>query len=1199
MKILDIRFKNINTLKGEWEIRFDQSPLSEAGIFAITGPNGAGKTTILDAISLALYGETARLKNPGDQIISHEADDAYAIATISVAGSVYRSEWSVYRTGGRISLPEMRLYQVNGEEALLEDKISRVRLRIAEVTGLDFKRFCRSIMLAQGEFAAFLHALGSERAEILEKIVGTEVYDDFVRSVHEQADTEKERLLQLKEEFEELPAADTETIHAAEESVSEYQTAMRETEQDITRIRHQQKWLENVGKLENAAQNSRVDLAAAQSRREAMADDLLRLKKAENAEPLAGDLGVLETRQQEADALQKEFASVRVDIPLLKEKIRTLGGDRNGIAVTLEQAETELARRKDAIGAAESLDREIASEEKSFREKVAQYETLEREQQENLSRQNQVKQELAVNEEGRKNVADWLEKHADEARLETVIPEIQTDLDRLIEIRKPLGELRAHQEELRKAEKKAVAQAESVEAAVAKIQEKLAQEKNREAGAEQQITELLDGAESMEALEQARRERKQRIWGYKALRKVGKKLAQENARRDRSSEQIAAEREALQKEKDAIAGELAGAERIREALEEAVVQQVRVAQYESERQMLVPGEACPLCGSTEHPYVNRGLPYEGEPKQTLKEQDERIREFRKQIADLDSRMAKLEQGHQKMEVLQAQWDSLTRESDEVLPVGDTAAIKAAMQTRKAEIKTLKRRIRSIRSEIKKAEKSRRKQEKIAAKMAEQEAVAEGYRQRIAEQVNALAAVTEEIQAVQTRETSALDTLREKLTAYDETPPEAGREGELIGRLTARLDRYREYLGEQASLAAEEQNLRNQVETLPEELRRHKKEADALEGRIRESQERLAGLKEQRTQSYGTSDPVQERQQIESRIAGDSRKLAAVTSEIEKNRQKLRTQEEKLAEAEAAGKAAREAADALERELKNRAMAAGFRDLDDVRRSRLSADEKAAIKARRDERDREVAELAEKAEEKQKAFEAERARQVTDVPLEELARRFDDARKQRETMEQELIVARSTLKQQAAMEQAYQEKLEAVEEQEKAYERLEAERQSIGAADTPEVRRRVQEMLLDRLLEQSNQYLGAMSGRYYLRQNKDGELGLEVEDLQQNSVRRVPGTLSGGESFMLSLALALGLSDMASEKRKIESLFLDEGFGSLDEENLYKVIATLKNLKANGKMIGIISHVKKLEDEIPTQIRLRRQTGGVSRLELVA
>ena len=174
----------------------------------------------------------------------------------------------------------------------------------------------------------------------------------------------------------------------------------------------------------------------------------------------------------------------------------------------------------------------------------------------------------------------------------------------------------------------------------------------------------------------------------------------------------------------------------------------------------------------------------------------------------------------------------------------------------------------------------------------------------------------------------------------------------------------------------------------------------------------------------------------------------------------------------------------------------------------------------------------------------------------------------------------------------------LEQQENLCNRLNEEKRFFETANEAQVKTRIQELMLERLLEHSNKHLESLSSRYYLRRREMDGLGLEIEDLLHNA-RRTVNTLSGGESFLVSLSMALGLSDMSGNGRKIESLFVDEGFGSLDDETLYKVLSTLKDLKNNGKMVGVISHVKKVEDEIPTKIRLTRMPGGMSRLDVVA
>ena len=162
----------------------------------------------------------------------------------------------------------------------------------------------------------------------------------------------------------------------------------------------------------------------------------------------------------------------------------------------------------------------------------------------------------------------------------------------------------------------------------------------------------------------------------------------------------------------------------------------------------------------------------------------------------------------------------------------------------------------------------------------------------------------------------------------------------------------------------------------------------------------------------------------------------------------------------------------------------------------------------------------------------------------------------------------------------------------------AERQKIAAESGIAFRRRVQLMMARKLLQLANQFLEKISGRYYLHQ-RDSEQGLalEIEDTYQQSGRRLPKTLSGGESFVVSLALALGLSELANNGKAVDSLFLDEGFGTLDQETLYVVISTLKSLQVHGKTVGVISHVQSVKDQIDTQIEMRKKPNGLSELSI--
>ena len=156
---------------------------------------------------------------------------------------------------------------------------------------------------------------------------------------------------------------------------------------------------------------------------------------------------------------------------------------------------------------------------------------------------------------------------------------------------------------------------------------------------------------------------------------------------------------------------------------------------------------------------------------------------------------------------------------------------------------------------------------------------------------------------------------------------------------------------------------------------------------------------------------------------------------------------------------------------------------------------------------------------------------------------------------------------------------------------------IGSSDGAKYRRFAQGLTLDHLVHLANRQLQRLHGRYQLARRSDGELELEVVDTWQGDVARDCRTLSGGESFLVSLALALALSDLVSHKTSIDSLFLDEGFGTLDGETLEVALDALDALNASGKMIGVISHVEALKERIPVQIRVDKRVGlGHSRLD---
>lgn len=203
MKILRIKLTNLNSLRGTHTVNFEAAPLAGVGLFAITGPTGAGKSTLLDAITLALYGKAARYgsaPSPEDMMSRH-CGECSAEVVFRVPSGTYRAEWQLKRARGRADgkVQPAKSFVYDSAEQPLNRTTGEAGRKIEELVGLDYGRFLRSTLLAQGEFAQFLKAKPDDRAELLESLTGTGIYSELGALAHSEA-TRRENELKVKEE---------------------------------------------------------------------------------------------------------------------------------------------------------------------------------------------------------------------------------------------------------------------------------------------------------------------------------------------------------------------------------------------------------------------------------------------------------------------------------------------------------------------------------------------------------------------------------------------------------------------------------------------------------------------------------------------------------------------------------------------------------------------------------------------------------------------------------------------------------------------------------------------------------------------------------------------------------------------------------------------------------------------------------------
>ena len=209
-------------------------------------------------------------------------------------------------------------------------------------------------------------------------------------------------------------------------------------------------------------------------------------------------------------------------------------------------------------------------------------------------------------------------------------------------------------------------------------------------------------------------------------------------------------------------------------------------------------------------------------------------------------------------------------------------------------------------------------------------------------------------------------------------------------------------------------------------------------------------------------------------------------------------------------------------------------------------------------------------------------------LGQLQQQFSEQQKQLGAVEQQLAANE-------ALKQNQQQLLDAINQQRNHTEEWKALHQLIGSSDGKKFRNFAQGLTFNIMVAHANEQLKKMSDRYLLIADSEQPLMLNVMDNYQGGQIRTSKNLSGGESFIISLSLALGLSNMASHRMQVDSLFLDEGFGTLDEEALDVALDTLTNLQQSGKLIGVISHIQALKDRISSQIQVVPQTGGISKI----
>ena len=1285
MKILRIGGKNLASLAGEFEVDFESEPLVSSGLFAISGPTGAGKSTLLDALCLALYDATPRLiKGPrvgnylpdvGDETLSvadrrtlMRRGTADAFAEVDFVGNDeqrYRARWSVRRSrnraAGALQPSTMSLQQLPGLQPLGGTK-TEVLAEIERRIGLSFEQFTRSVLLAQNEFSAFLRTDENERGELLETLTGSAVYSDISRRAFERWRVEQEAMRRLTARLQDQAPLGPDARAGLDADHAAAQAALTAAETRRAALERHLRWYQELDRLRAAETQADGALARARAETDAAADRRRRLATLDAVQParaLVADLNRLagEQRQVQAQLAGSEH-----------ELARALDAQQQAVRGLME-AERKLEAAEDAqraaapqLDRAKALDATLDTLAPAHAKARAAQDGVRTESTQAQAALRTKTEELEANRRALHDTTAWLAAHGTRELLGTQWTRWDQRLAQAEQAARQDATSAQALSAARAGAEQAAAMAQRTAHALSASVELL---DVREA-ARRQAAEALDGIDA-DALRAERRtldKRREHLASldhtWQALRTQRGRLADLDAQATQATQAQAKAQEGLD------AARAAGS-----ALDAAVTQAERMLKtaqlacadgVEKLRATLVDGDACPVCGGTEHPYRHQDDRLHAVLEELSAELAARRAEQRANV-DLQAgqraaydaageRLAALARERDNLAAALAQLDAEWADNPLAADAPDSdagtdargrwlAAEQAALRKAYAELETRD-------GDLRRAELAR-----DAAQQAWDQANREHARLLDAAQTaqGTLARLDADIAALAARREAAAATLGELLAELDPVLAEACGDGwqgqwqrDPAGWRQARAHEAREWNDQAARLArlqgaigaldAEHAALATRVEHAGRRLveaeaefarldadlaARRVERAELFDGRAaRDVEQQLVGAVNAAREAVNTCQAASlQAAQAEARVR-EAQSLAA--RRITDLQGELADAGERLAHWIQEFDGSDPALESVANEQQLAALLqvgagwiaqerAALQELDAALRQATAVLAERRAQREQHERSREdVAPALTNVEQpdapagdgalamEQATAQAKAQATAHAQDADAVAAALRRAQTERDAAHEAAASLAMRIREDEQRRERARSMMTEIERQRAIEDRWAKLAELIGSADGKKFRNYAQQFTLDVLLGYANTHLAQLARRYRLERvvsTAGPSLALMVRDQDMGGEVRSVNSLSGGESFLVSLALALGLASLSSNRVKVESLFIDEGFGSLDSDTLGVAMDALDALQSLGRKVGVISHVQEMTERIATKVLVRPAGGGSS------